>query len=101
MSSAPVTTTDGASTPAPTSPVDQGDDERVVDPADTKADTPAAATAAGRRHHSHAATGTGTIDTIIATGAAEVAGHPVSDDELAESPVFSSLVEEKDVAADR
>jgi len=44
---------------------------------------------------------TGTVDTIIATGAAEVAGHPVSDDELSESPVFSSLVEEKDVAADR
>jgi hypothetical protein len=103
VSSAPASTTDGASTPAPTSPVDQGDDEPVVDPAGTGRDTrtaPAAA-AAGRRHHSHATTGTGTIDTIIATGAAEVAGHPVSDDELAESPVFSSLVEEKDVAADR
>lgn len=97
VSSAPAATTDGASTPAPTSPVDQGDDESVVDPAGTRT----APAAAGRRHHSHATTGTGTIDTIIATGAAEVAGHPVSDDELAESPVFSSLVEEKDVAADR
>jgi EmrB/QacA subfamily drug resistance transporter len=48
-----------------------------------------------------ATSSTGTIDTIIATGAAEVAGHPVPADELAESPVFSSLVEEKDVAADR
>jgi len=101
VSSAPATTTDGASTPAPTSPVDQGDDEPVVDPADTTTDTRTAPAAAARRHHSHATTGTGTIDTIIATGAAEVAGHPVSDDELAESPVFSSLVEEKDVAADR
>lgn len=75
-------TSGGASTSAPVSPIDEGRD-------------------AERRHHAHATTGTGTIDTIIATGAAEVAGHPVSDDELAESPVFSSLVEEKDVAADR
>jgi EmrB/QacA subfamily drug resistance transporter len=85
VSSAPATTTVGASSVAPTSPVDQGADE----------------TEGAHRHHSHATARTGTIDTIIATGAAEVAGHPVSDDELAESPVFSSLVEEKDVAADR
>ncbi|WP_354593805.1 MDR family MFS transporter [Frigoribacterium sp. PvP054] len=71
--------------PAPVSPIDEG-----ADPVET-----------GRRHHGHATTATGTIDTIIATGAAEVAGHPVPADELAESPVFSSLVEEKDVAADR
>jgi hypothetical protein len=44
---------------------------------------------------------TGTTGTIIATGAAEVAGHPVSDDERSETPASSSLVEEKDVAADR
>ena len=62
---------------------------------------PGAEAEAAGRHHAHTTTRTGTIDTIIATGAAEVAGHQVSDDELAESPVFSSLVEEKDVAADR
>lgn len=87
--STPVTASDPTSglsgSPAPVSPVDGGDG--VAD--------------AQRRHHSHTSTATGTIDTIIATGAAEVAGHPVPADELAESPVFSSLVEEKDVAADR
>lgn len=81
--STPAPTSGLASSPAPVSPIDEGGD------------------AVERRHHSHTATSTGTIDTIIATGAAEVAGHPVPVDELAESPVFSSLVEEKDVAADR
>jgi len=85
VSSAPATTTEGASSTAPTSPRDQGADEAE----------------SAHPHHPHATARTGTIDTIIATGAAEVAGHPVSDDELAESPVFSSLVEEKDVPADR
>jgi hypothetical protein len=94
VSSAPATATDGAATPAPASPA-------PASPVDRAGDEPESAGPAARRHHSHATTGTGTIDTIIATGAAEVAGHPVSDDELAESPVFSSLVEEKDVAADR
>nr|BFF15224.1 hypothetical protein GCM10025699_65270 [Microbacterium flavescens] len=92
VSSAPTT----ASTPAPVSATDPASASAAapVSPIDEGAD-------AQPRHHAHTATGTGTIDTIIATGAAEVAGHPVSDDELAESPVFSSLVEEKDVAADR
>lgn len=81
--STPAPTSGLAGSPAPVSPIDEGGD------------------AVDRRHHSHTATTTGTIDTIIATGAAEVAGHPVPVDELAESPVFSSLVEEKDVAADR
>lgn len=91
VSSAPATATTPAPSSglsgsrAPVSPIDEGGD----------------AVEAGHRHHSHTTTATGTIDTIIATGAAEVAGHPVPADELAESPVFSSLVEEKDVAADR
>ena len=67
--------------PAPTSPVDAGRASPV--------------------HHAHAAAPTGAIDTVLATNAAEVAGHPVTDDELAQSPVFSSLVEEKDVSGRR
>ncbi|WP_308196248.1 MDR family MFS transporter [Frigoribacterium faeni] len=102
VSSGPVTSG------APTSPVDAGAMTGTDAGAGAGAgagnragsDAVAGADAAGR-HHAHTTTRTGTIDTIIATGAAEVAGHPVSDDELAESPVFSSLVEEKDVAADR
>ena len=100
VSSGPVTSG------APTSPVDAGVMTGTGATTDAGAgnragsDAVAGADTAGR-HHAHTTTRTGTIDTIIATGAAEVAGHPVSDDELAESPVFSSLVEEKDVAADR
>jgi len=97
VSSAPVTTDDGPSDrggDAPVSPT-------VGSGSASGSDADAGALPGERRHHSHTAARTGTIDTIIATGAAEVAGHPVTDDELAESPVFSSLVEEKDVAADR
>jgi len=105
---APAVSSGPATAGAPTSPVDAGVMTGTGATTDAGAgagnragsDAVAGAEAAGR-HHAHTTTRTGTIDTIIATGAAEVAGHPVSDDELAESPVFSSLVEEKDVAADR
>lgn len=105
---APAVSSGPATAGAPTSPVDAGvmtgtgatTDAGAGNRAGSDAVAGAEAEAAGR-HHAHTTTRTGTIDTIIATGAAEVAGHPVSDDELAESPVFSSLVEEKDVAADR
>ncbi|MDY0891934.1 MDR family MFS transporter [Frigoribacterium sp. CFBP9030] len=107
---APAVSSGPATAGAPTSPVDAGvmtgtgattdAGAGAGNRAGSDAVAGAEAEAAGR-HHAHTTTRTGTIDTIIATGAAEVAGHPVSDDELAESPVFSSLVEEKDVAADR
>jgi len=103
---APAVSSGPATAGAPTSPVDAGVMTGTGATTDAGAgnragsDAVAGADTAGR-HHARTTTRTGTIDTIIATGAAEVAGHPVSDDELAESPVFSSLVEEKDVAADR